>query len=81
MGEYRVRFIKRLCNDVGLQRNCLQGLVDVRRAKTAERAVQAAQKRFERSKRISDWRVYADICEVAPEEFDRDRDLNLSIRL
>ncbi len=47
MGQYRVRFIKRLCNDVGLRRSCLQALVDVRSAKTAERALQAAQKPFE----------------------------------
>ncbi len=75
MQQYRVRFIKPLCNDVGLQRNCLQAIVDVHRAKSAERALQAAQKRFERSKRNAKWKVYADVCEIAPAESARDNHL------
>ncbi len=65
MDEYRVRFIKRLCNDVGVQRNCLQASIDVHRARSAQRALLAAQKRFERSKRTADWTVYADFCEIS----------------
>ncbi len=69
MHQYRVEFFKRLCNDVGLQRNCLQAIVDVHRAKSAERALQAAQKRFERSKGANvDWRVYADVCEMTSQD-------------
>jgi hypothetical protein len=75
MGEYRVRFLKRLCNDVGLQRICLQAIVNAQRARSAERALQAAQKRFERSKRNADWRLYADFCEL------KRRDLSATIRL
>jgi hypothetical protein len=64
MDQYRVEFYKRLCNHVGLERKCLQAIVDVHRAKSAQRALQAAQKRFERSRRNVDWRVYADVCEI-----------------
>jgi P2-related tail formation protein len=65
MGQYRVRFTKRLCNDVGLERNCLQASIDIRRAKSPERALRAAQQRFQRSRRTADWRIYADACEIS----------------
>ncbi len=68
MHHYRVRFIKRLCNDVGVQRNCLQAIVDVHHAKSAERALQTAQKRFERSKRKANWKLYADVCEITSQQ-------------
>ncbi len=68
MHQYRVRFIKRLCNDVGVQRNCLQAIVDVHRARSAERALQTAQKRFERSRRNVNWKVYADVCEITSQD-------------
>lgn len=64
MSEYRVQFLKRLCNDVGLQRMCLQAVVDVRRSKSEDRAIRAAQRRFERLKRTRSWTVYADLCEI-----------------
>jgi hypothetical protein len=64
MQQYRVVFTKRLCNDVGVQRNCIQAIVSVRCSKSEERAIRAAQKRFERSKRIPHWSVYADNCET-----------------
>jgi hypothetical protein len=64
MGQYRIRFIKRLCNDIGVQRNCLQATIKIRRAKDATRALRAAQRRFERLKRTPDWQVYADFCEL-----------------
>ncbi len=65
---YRVAFFKRLCNDVGVQRDCVQGIIDVRKSKTEERAIRAAQKRFERLKRTPAWTVYADRYEI---EFER----------
>jgi hypothetical protein len=68
MSEYRVQFVKRLCNDVGLQRTCVQAVVDVRRSRSEERAIRAAQKRFERLKRIPDWTIYADRCEIVAGE-------------
>ncbi len=64
MGEYHNRFIKRLCNDVGVQRNCLQADIAMRHAKSADRALRAAQTRFARSKRSVDWKIYADVCEL-----------------
>jgi hypothetical protein len=62
MQQYQVIFAKLLCNDVGLQRNCIQAIIDVRFAKTEERATRAAQKKFERLKRIRHWTAYADTC-------------------
>ncbi len=70
MNQYHVRFIKRLCNDEGVQRDCLQANIDVRRARSGQRALLAAQKRFERLKRTGDWRVYADFCAIISTEVD-----------
>jgi hypothetical protein len=66
MEQYKVRFMKRLCNDIGVQHNCLQASIDIHRAKSAERALRAAQQRFQRSRRTADWRIYADVCEITP---------------
>jgi hypothetical protein len=58
---------KGLCNDVGVQRNCLQAMIELHRAKNVARALLAAQRRFERLKRTRDWRVYADFSEIVSE--------------
>ncbi|HET9715783.1 MAG TPA: hypothetical protein VFP60_06320 [Pseudolabrys sp.] len=64
MTRYRIQFTKHLCNDIGEHRNCVQAVIDVRRAKTEARAVQAAQKRFERQRRIPHWEHGADAFEI-----------------
>lgn len=64
MARYRVRFIKALCDDCGHPHKCIQGIVDIHWARTQDRAVQAAKRRFERIKRIPRWDLYADTFEV-----------------
>ena len=64
MAQYKVIFTKRLCNDIGHERNCVQAIIDVSLAKSASRAASAAQKRFQRTRRISDWQLAADAFEV-----------------
>ncbi len=64
MAHYRVRFIKTLNDDTGHPHECIEGIVDIRRARSLDRAVQAAKHRFERMKRIPQWSFYADAFEV-----------------
>ena len=64
MSHYSVRFIKTLCDDTGHPHKCVEGVVDIRRARNRERAVQAAKRRFERMKRIPRWDLYADTFEL-----------------
>ena len=64
MAYYRVRFIKTLCDDYGHPHECIEGIIDIRQARSQDRAVQAAKHRFERIKRIPRWDLYADTFEV-----------------
>jgi hypothetical protein len=64
MTHYRVRFIKTLCDDTGHPHRCIEGIVDVCRARSWDRAVLAAKHRFKRMKRIPQWDFYADTFEV-----------------
>lgn len=68
MVHYRVRFIKKLCDDTGHQHKCVEGVVDIRRARDRDRAVQAAKRRFERMKKIPRWGLYADSFELEVEQ-------------
>ena len=68
MAHYRVRFIKILCDDTGHPHKCLEGVVDIRRARGRDRAVQAAKHRFERMKKIPRWDLYADEFELDIEQ-------------
>ncbi len=69
MAHYRVRFIKDICDDTGHSHHCVEGVVDIRSARDQARAVRAAQRRFERMKRIPRWNLYADRFEL---DIDRD---------
>ena len=64
MTSYRVTFFKNLVNSNGHQFKCQQGSIDIRRARTDKRALRAAQLRFERAKKISNWTLYADVVEM-----------------
>ena len=68
MAHYRVRFIKTLCDDTGHAHKCVEGVVDIRRARDRDRAVQAAKRRFERMKKIPRWGLYADSFELEVEQ-------------
>jgi len=64
MTYYRICFIKTLCDDTGHPHKCIEGIVDIHRARSRDRAIQAAKHRFERMKRIPQWDLYADAFEV-----------------
>lgn len=66
--RYRIRFIKYLCDDTGHQHKCVEGVIYVRCAKDEARAMGAAQRRFERLKKIPRWTLYADAMEVEVEQ-------------
>ena len=68
MTAYHVRFIKDLCDSTGHTHKCVQGVVDIGRARDSERAVQAAKRRFERMKGITRWDLYADTVELVIDE-------------
>jgi hypothetical protein len=70
MISYRVTFFKNLVNSNGHQFKCPQGSIDIRRARSDERALKAAQRRFERAKKIGDWTLYADVAELDAVEPD-----------
>jgi hypothetical protein len=56
--------MKKICDDTGHQHNCVEGIVYVRRAKSTDRALKAAQRRFERMKKIPRWDLYADAFQL-----------------
>jgi hypothetical protein len=62
--SYRVSFFKELLSSDGHHFRCLQQSIVIRRARSVERAVEAAKRRFERRCRVTDWRLYADGVEL-----------------
>ncbi len=67
MTEYRILFYKTVTNDVGANFKSVQASIEISRAKTRDRALRAAQMRFERLKRTPHWNdVYADSAEIVP---------------
>lgn len=68
MAHYQIRFVKNLCDASGHSHRCVQGVIDIGRARDRERAVQAAKRRFERMKRISRWDLHADTFELDVDE-------------
>lgn len=68
MQKFRVMFLNRLTNSAGHQFQCLQRIVPIARAKSIERAIEAAQHRFERLERVSNWRFHAQSIEVEPDD-------------
>lgn len=70
MTSFRVTFFKNLVNSNGHEFKCPQGTVEIRRARSTDRAFQAAERRFERAKNINDWTLYADVAEMQSTEAD-----------
>jgi len=62
--SYKVGFFKNLLSSDGHQFKCPQGTIEIRRAKSANRAVQAAERRFARSHRVPHWMLHADDIEL-----------------
>ena len=64
MTSYRVTFFKNLVNSSGHEFKCPQGTVEVRRARDRIRALRAAERRYERSRRVNSWTLCADSAEM-----------------
>lgn len=64
MTHYRASFFKNLLSSDGRPFKCLQQAIEIRHAKNAVRAVEAAKRRYERRHYVSDWTLYADIIEL-----------------
>ena len=65
MSSYRVCFFNKIPRNARLYRCCQRSIV-IRSARTPERAVEAAKKRFARLERIRDWKIHAATIEVEP---------------
>jgi hypothetical protein len=63
MPSYRVCFINEIPRNRQLFR-CCQRTIVIRAARTRERAIEAAKKRFARSEHIRDWTLHAAFIEV-----------------
>jgi hypothetical protein len=60
---YRVHFINRFARGSAVIRAC-QRTIPIRSARSPERAIEAAKKRFARVERIHDWNIHAQIVEL-----------------
>ena len=62
--RYRVSFFKNLLCLDGSASRCLQQSIVIHRAKSVDRAVEAAKRRYERLCEVADWRLHADGVEL-----------------
>lgn len=70
MPSYRVCFMNEIPRNGKLFRCCQRSIV-IRSARTSERAVEAAKKRFARLEGIRDWKIHASLIEVEAAGTDR----------
>ena len=64
MRAYLVTFFKDLVSSNGHRFECPQCTIQILHAKSCERAIAAAQRRFERVTRSRTWKLHADRCEI-----------------
>lgn len=64
MSGYRICFFNDLPNDRGHMFHCCQRTVEIRVAKSKDRAIEAAKRRFARAEHIPRWEVHARSFEV-----------------
>jgi hypothetical protein len=64
MARYRLTFFKDLLSSDGHPFKCVQGVVEIRNARSVDRAVQAAEFRYERLHGVHDWMLHADCLEL-----------------
>jgi hypothetical protein len=69
MPSYRVCFINEVSRNAKLFRCCHRSIV-IRSARTPERAVEAAKKRFARLEGIRNWKIHASLIEMKPIEIE-----------
>jgi hypothetical protein len=65
MPSYRVCFLNEIPRNDRLFRCCQRAIV-IRAARTPERAIEAAKKRFARLEGIRDWQIHARLIEIEP---------------
>ena len=66
MTAYRVSFFNELTNARGTLYKVCQRSVEIRTARSLDRAVEAAKKRFARLEHVGEWRLHARLFEVEP---------------
>ena len=72
MTAYRVSFFNELTNSRGTLYKVCQRSVEIRTARSLDRAVEAAKKRFARLEHVGEWRLHARLFEVEPLVEDAD---------
>jgi hypothetical protein len=64
MSLYQVTFFKNLTSSDGHPFKCVQQKIAIRLAKNVDRAVEAAQRRYERLRHVHHWTLQADSFEL-----------------
>jgi hypothetical protein len=72
MPSYRVCFINEIPRNDKLFRCCQRSIV-IRSARSRERAIEAAKRRFARLEAIRDWKIHAGLIEVEAIEIDEQK--------
>jgi hypothetical protein len=70
MTSYRVCFFNEIPRNDRLFKCCQRSIV-IRSARTSERAIEAAKKRFARLEHIPNWQIHAGSIEIEPIEPDQ----------
>jgi hypothetical protein len=65
MTNYRVCFFNEIPRNDQLFKCCQRSIV-IRAARTPERAIEAAKKRFARLEGVRDWKIHAGLVEIEP---------------
>jgi hypothetical protein len=64
MAHYRVSFFKDLISSDGHPFKCIQKVIEISHARSADRAVKAAEIRYERLHQVHDWMLHSDCVEL-----------------
>lgn len=64
MKRYKISFFNDLTNNSGHNFHCCQRIICIKAARSEERAIQAAKRRFERAEQIQHWRIHAGYFEI-----------------
>ena len=69
MPSYRVSFINEIPRNERLFRCCQRSII-IRSARTPERAIEAAKKRFAKLEGIRNWKIHAALIEMEPMDIE-----------
>jgi hypothetical protein len=59
-----ITFFKCVRNSNGHELKCVQEIITIERAKSIDRAIEAAKRRFERRRHVVDWQLHSDGFDV-----------------